>query len=97
MRVKLISDLQAQPGKGDDLAQLLREAVPDTRTFDGCIDCAVWRNRDDLDNLAIVETFESREHYDRYFQWRVETGTIDQLGALLAGPPGMRYMDDIEG
>mgnify|MGYP006269154261 CR=1 FL=1 len=95
MPVKLIIDLQAAPGKGDELTAMFHEVLPDTRSFDGCIDCAVWRNRDDADQLSIVETFESREKYDAYFAWRVEVGTLDQLGALLAGAPTMRYFDDI--
>ena len=95
MPVKIIIDLQAQPGKGEELAGFFHEVLPGTRGFEGCIDCSVWRNREDADQLSIVESFASREAYDRYFQWRVEEGTLDRLGGLLAGPPAMRFFDDI--
>lgn len=97
MPVRIIIDLQAQPGKGDELTALFKELVPGTREFDGCIKCEVWRNREDADQLSIVEAFESREVYDKYFAWRSSTGVLDRLGALLAAEPPMRmrFFDDI--
>lgn len=97
MPVRIIIDLQAQPGKGDELTRLFKELVPGTRAFDGCVECAVWRNREDPDQLSIVETFESREVYDKYFAWRSATGALERLGALLAAEPPMRmrFFDDI--
>jgi quinol monooxygenase YgiN len=97
MPVRIIIDLQVQPGKGDELVALFKEVVPGTRGFDGCIECSVWRNREDTDQLSIVEAFESREVYDRYFAWRSSTGVLERLGALLAPTPPMRmrFFDDI--
>ena len=97
MPVQIIIDLHAQPGKGDALARLFHELVPDTRACEGCVDCAVWRNREDADQFFIVETFESREVYDRYFAWRGGRGDLERLGALLAAEPAMRmrFFDDI--
>lgn len=95
MAVKIIIDIQAQPGKGDELAQLFHEVVPDTRAYAGCVECAVWRNQEDRDQLSIVETFETREAYDAYFAWRQSDGTLERLGGVIAGPPAMRFFDDI--
>lgn len=97
MPVRIIIDLQAKPGKGDDLAALFQAIVPDTRNFKGCVECAVWRNREDTEQFSIVETFESREVYDGYFAWRAGRGDLDTLGALLAAEPAMRmrFFDDI--
>ena len=95
MAVKIVIDLQAAPGKGDELADMFRAVVPDTRTFAGCIECAVFRNQDDPHQFSIIETFTTREAYQAYFDWRVSTGDIDKLGALLGGAPTSRYFDDI--
>lgn len=97
MPVRIIIDLQAKPGQGDALASLFKTLVPDTRKFKGCVNCAVWRNREDADQFSIVETFESREVYDGYFAWRASRGDLETLGALLAAEPAMkmRFYDDI--
>ena len=94
MGVLVIVELTAQEGKGDELASMFREVVPDTRSFEGCEWCNVYRDQDTPSRFTIVETFASREHYDRYFAWRGERGDLDQLGALLAGPPELRFLDD---
>ena len=96
MAVKIIINLQAQPGKGDALVQFFGEVLGDTRAFAGCIECDVFRNQDDSDQLSIVELFESRAAYDKYFAWRVESGTIDAIGALIAATPAPQFYDKVD-
>jgi quinol monooxygenase YgiN len=50
---------------------------------------------DDPQNFAIVETWESREKYEKYFDWRVETGVIEQVkGMLVEGTDiNLRFFD----
>ena len=94
MAVKIVIDLQAAPGKGDELAAMFRAVVPDTRTFAGCIDCEVFRNQDDAEQFSIIEAFSTREAYQAYLDWRVAEGTMEKLGALLGGAPTTRFFDN---
>lgn len=94
MAVKIVIDLQAAPGNGDALAQMFRDVVPDTRTFAGCVECAVFRNQDDPEQFSIIETFTTRDAYQAYLDWRSETGLLAELGALLGGAPTTRFFDD---
>jgi quinol monooxygenase YgiN len=54
----------------------------------------VHLNQDDGDNLVIVERWQSRPHYEKYFAWRQETGLLDRLGPLLGAPPSVRFLDE---
>ena len=94
MAVKIVIDLQAAPGKGDELAQLFHEVLPGTRSFAGCIDCEVFRNQDDAEQFSIIEAFSTREAYQVYLDWRVAEGTMEKLGALLGGAPTTRFFDN---
>lgn len=94
MSVTVLLDLKAASGSIDDLKQLFVEILPDTRAYDGCHSLEVHLNQDDGDNLVIVERWESRPHYEKYFAWRQETGLIDRLGPLLGAPPSIRFLDD---
>lgn len=74
---------------------LLTSVFPETREYDGCIDCELQVNQDDPNNMIIVEHWESREQYEDYLAWRVETGLVDQLGAMLVDPPNIRFFDAV--
>ncbi len=51
------------------------------------------RNQDDPDNLVLVETWESRAHYEKYLAWRREAGTSDRLYRAVMGRPTIRFFD----
>ena len=93
MAVKVLLELKAKPGTGDSLLETFRSILPDTRVYDGCIGVDVLRGQDDKDTLVLVETWESRAHYEKYFAWRQETGLVARLGEAVAGPPNLRYFD----
>lgn len=78
-----------------DMAEGFKALFPDTRSHDGCIDLYATQNQDDPQNFVIVETWESREKYEKYFAWRVETGVIDQMKANLEGDLSIRFFDRV--
>ncbi len=94
MSVTIVLDLKAAPGSIDDLKQIFVEILPDTRTYEGCEALDVHLNQDDEHNLVIVERWQSRPHYEKYFAWRQETGLLDRLGPLLGAPPSVRFLDE---
>ena len=93
MAVKVLLELKARPGAGDALVAIFRGVLPDTRAYDGCIGVETLRGQDDPDTVVLVESWESRAHYERYFAWRQGPGRIEKLGETLAGPPSLRYFD----
>ncbi len=93
MAVKILLELEAKPGSGADLLAVFREILPDTRAYDGCIGVETLQGQDDAEELVLVETWESRAHYEKYFAWRQETGLVARLGEMVAGPPRLRYFD----
>jgi len=94
MSVTVVLDLNAKPGSMDDMKKLFVEILPDTRKYDGCEGLEVRINSDDPDNMVLIERWQSRPHYEKYFAWRQETGLIDRLGPMLGAPPNIRYLDD---
>lgn len=94
MSVTVLLDLKAAPGSIGELKKIFVEVLPDTRAYDGCEGLEVKLNQDDGDNLVLLERWQSRPHYEKYFAWRQETGLLDRLGPLLGAPPSVRYLDD---
>ena len=67
--------------------------MPDTRSYDGCQGIDAYFNVDNPGNMVVVEQWESRGHYEKYQQWRTETGVMNQAVSMLTGPPSIRYFE----
>ena len=93
MAVRVILEVQAKPGTGDELVALFRSILPETRAYEGCTGADALQNSDDSDNVAVVETWDSREHYEKYLAWQRDRGTSDRLKEALAEPPSIRHFN----
>lgn len=93
MATTIILEVTAKPGEGDNLVAFFKDVLPDTRSYDGCIRLDVYRGQDKPDTVTLVEKWETRSKYEAYLSWRQETGVLDALGGIVAGPPSIRFFD----
>jgi len=84
MKKIVIAEFPAQADKVQELEATLKEALVDTRAFDGCIRIDTCYE-EAAATFVLFEEWQSFEHYDRYLQWRMETGLADLLDTLLEG------------
>lgn len=95
MTCHVILELTVKEGCYDSLRKWFVDSMPSTRDFDGYVSAEFVRNQDDLTKLLIMERWETRQHHERYLAWRVESGTLEELGAMIDGEPQIRYFDPI--
>ena len=95
MSVLVLLQFKAKPENADDISKYMKDALPDTRGFDGCNSITVHRDQDDSNNMVIVEDWDSRQHYETYLAWRTERGDMKKLGAWLSGEPTIRYYQNV--
>ena len=93
MAARVILDVRAKPGTGDDLIAFFRSILPDTRAYEGCTSVEALQNSDDADNMVVVEVWETRAQYEEYLAWQRERGTSDRLKEALAEPPYIRHFN----
>ena len=96
MSLLVLLELETKPGKADALIDLLRVSLKDTRARQGCISVSVHRDEADADRVLLVEQWATREDDTAYREWRAGEGATPEVGALLAGPPVIRYFDDVD-
>ncbi|MFC1984459.1 putative quinol monooxygenase [Chloroflexota bacterium] len=96
MGILILLEAQAKPADISDVKSYMAEIIPDTRTYDGCQKIDVYFNTEHTDSMVAVEHWDSRAHYEKYLTWRKETGVLDKLDAMLAGPPSIRYFERID-
>ena len=96
MSCTVLLEVTAQAGKSPELAGVFASILGDTRAFEGCKGVDVVANQDEAENFVLIESWETREHYEKYLAWRQERGDLDALGALLAAPPSIRFFSDVD-
>lgn len=89
----MILNLPVKPETRDDFIEVLKGAVPDTRNYDGCQHLEIWTPEDNNGLVQIYEIWESKEHQEKYFAWRVETGLLDAIAEFLDGEPSVTWLD----
>ena len=80
----VVAEFHAAPGKLDELTAALKQALPETRAYDGCLSLDSWLD-EERSTIVLTEQWVSFDHYDRYLAWRVETGILGEVAALLEG------------
>tara|TARA_B100000282_G_scaffold78465_1_gene54369 strand:+ start:201 stop:506 length:306 start_codon:yes stop_codon:yes gene_type:complete len=84
MKNLVIVSFPAKEGMLDNLKETLKLALPETRSFDGCISVVTFIEQA-TDTIHLIEDWETLEHQAKYLNWRVETGLLDVLEPLLEG------------
>ena len=84
MKTLVIAEFPAKKGKFEELEATLREALVDTRAFDGCISIQTYLHPE-TETFTLIEDWETPEHYARYLAWRMENGLGNLLDELLVG------------
>ncbi len=96
MSVLVLLEAQVKPEDISDMKSFMAEILPNTRAYDGCQRIDTYVNTEDTGSVVMVEHWESRAHYEKYLAWRTETGVMDKIGTMLAGPPSIRYFERID-
>ena len=84
MKNLVIVSFPAKEGMLEDLKETLKAALPETRSFDGCISVDTYIE-DSTNTIHLIEDWETLEHQSKYLNWRIETGLLALLEPLLEG------------
>src|SRR5262245_17674962 len=93
MTCQVIVELRARRDSLDRLRRWMREKLPDTRAYDGCVSVYVVQDQDEPTAILLLEQFVTRSHYESYLQWRTASGAVEELVTMLEGEPSFRYCD----
>lgn len=88
--------LPVQPDKVEQLKAFLKADLPDTRQFEGCQAVSVYQDEDVPASIVVWGTWDSRGHFEKYLAWRTARGDQEALGAMLAEPPAVSYLDPVD-
>ena len=84
MKNLVIVSFPAKAEKLDVLKDAMKDALPETRAYDGCRSVDTYIE-ESTNTIHLIEDWESLDHQARYLKWRVETGLLTALDPMLDG------------
>ena len=84
MKYLVIADFRCKPGMAERMAERFVDALPVTRSFQGCRSVAVYYE-ERTQTFTLLEDWDSLEEYEAYLAFREDTGIQTQLDPLLDG------------
>ena len=96
MSINVLLEIEAAAGKADALKAAFSDILVATRAREGCAGLTVHQDQDSPNTILLIERWASRGAYETYLAWRAGEGATPQLADLVAGPPVIRYFDDVD-
>ena len=84
MKNLVIVSFPAKAETLETLKEAMRRALPDTRSFDGCLSVNTFIE-ESTNTIHLIEDWETLNHQATYLNWRVENGLLTDLDPLLDG------------
>ena len=86
--------LKVKNGLESKFIEELNIILKETRSYEGCHAVYFVQNQDDPSNLEFFSKWDSKQHYDNYLQWRIDSGVMEEVAnKYLDGEPLWRYFD----
>jgi quinol monooxygenase YgiN len=92
MSVARVYRIRAAAGKETELANAIEGLADVVRAADGCEDLIFLQNQEDEAEFLFIEKWVSVDHHRRALE-AMPPGTLDPVGAAMAGPPDGSYQD----
>ena len=96
MTVSVLLEGVLKEGQVDNFVELCEEAYKVTRAYDGCHGINLTLNVEIQNNFVMTETWESKEHYEKYLAFRMDDGTVELIGSFCDEGPSIRIFDITE-
>ncbi len=87
MLFEVVLELHVKPGQSAVLKDWLRDNLPQTQAYDGCISVQALEHDRNPDRIVLIGEWESRAQWETYIKWREDRGDFDTLAPMLEDAP----------
>ena len=92
MAVIVNLQLSLQPHERNAALAFMDRILPDTRSYDGCYWLYSATNIEDESKLEIFSMWDSKDKYDSYVQWTLDTGVALEFANYLDEEPKSSFL-----
>ncbi|RLA48782.1 MAG: hypothetical protein DRQ97_02880 [Gammaproteobacteria bacterium] len=90
--VFVILSMQVDLAKMDEFLIMMREAVEDTRAWEGCQMLDIYVDQDKPGRVVFYEIWTSRDEYETYFKWREDAGFIEKMADFITSELDISFL-----
>jgi len=91
--VVVIARAKAQPGREEEMAEVLRRNAETSRCEEGCVSYSVLRG--DEGTFMTVERWASRGHVDSHMATPHVQTMLHTIAPMLAAPPDIQVLREV--
>ena len=96
MAAHIVLDIQTDPARLEEMRAFLHDRMPEALAFDGCLGVELVESTEKPGNLLFFEKWESREHYEKYYAFREQSGVLERFVEMLTEEPIFRFFTVFE-
>ena len=89
------SELSIQIGKVEELLLIAHDGLEVSRNFSGNQSFEIFLDQKEPGKVLFIEQWESEQHFQKYYQWRLARGDFEILGEYFSAPPTMRMYREL--
>lgn len=94
MLVIVTSELFIPEEKVEEFLAIVNAGLEISRSFTGNQSFDIYQEADQQGNILFIERWETKAHFQKYYQWRLERGDFDTLGSYFSAPPVIRFYEN---
>jgi quinol monooxygenase YgiN len=95
MSTHVVNELFAQPGRGEDVANLLIEILGESLEWEGCEAIRIVRDQDNPDHVAGFTQWTQRQNFESYLARRTARGFTATFEEMLTQPFVIHYYEEL--
>ncbi len=96
MSTTVVLHLTILPDHLDAIRTGIQESLKATREFDGCQSITLHQDQDDPCSLVLLQQWDSRDHYQKYYDYVVSSGAMEQMMPAFSAEPVLKFLDAVD-
>ncbi len=96
MPLTIILQSQAKPDEIENFKTYIAKCLPETRSYNGCINIDIYEDRGKKGIFIFYENWESVNAYETYLEYRTKQGVMDKIGSMLMKSPEITYYSRVD-
>lgn len=93
MSVYVLLEGTLKEGGVEGFSAMCEAAFPVTRAYDGCQEIYLTLNVENPHNFVLNELWDSKEHYQKYLEFRMGDGTVQKITEACQEEPSIRIFE----
>lgn len=90
----VVSELSIYEESMQEFLNVVNAGLEVSREFSGNQGFNIYVDKKTPGKVLFIEQWESEQHFQGYYHWRLDQGDFETIGSFFSAPPVMRFYDE---